>query len=70
MTRTASTPDRSDQCPICSHDVAGSSALPFCSERCRTVDLGNWLGEAYRIPMLDDSPVDEPAGDDDDDESA
>jgi endogenous inhibitor of DNA gyrase (YacG/DUF329 family) len=23
---------------------------PFCSERCKLVDLGRWLGEGYRIP--------------------
>jgi len=23
---------------------------PFCSKRCRTIDLGRWLGEGYRIP--------------------
>lgn len=25
-------------------------AFPFCSARCRQVDLGKWLGEAYTIP--------------------
>jgi endogenous inhibitor of DNA gyrase (YacG/DUF329 family) len=33
---------------------------PFCSPRCRLVDLGRWLGESYRIPSDevhdDDSP--------------
>ena len=24
--------------------------FPFCSERCRLLDLGKWLGEEYRIP--------------------
>jgi endogenous inhibitor of DNA gyrase (YacG/DUF329 family) len=24
--------------------------FPFCSRRCKTIDLGRWLGEAYRIP--------------------
>jgi endogenous inhibitor of DNA gyrase (YacG/DUF329 family) len=24
--------------------------LPFCSRRCRLIDLGRWLGEGYRIP--------------------
>jgi endogenous inhibitor of DNA gyrase (YacG/DUF329 family) len=23
---------------------------PFCSERCRMVDLGTWAGESYRVP--------------------
>jgi hypothetical protein len=25
--------------------------FPFCSERCRTIDLGRWLGEGYRVPI-------------------
>jgi len=24
--------------------------FPFCSRRCKTIDLGRWLGENYRIP--------------------
>jgi endogenous inhibitor of DNA gyrase (YacG/DUF329 family) len=24
--------------------------FPFCSARCKTIDLGRWLGETYRIP--------------------
>lgn len=27
-----------------------NSAGPFCSQRCKTIDLGKWLGEEYRIP--------------------
>jgi endogenous inhibitor of DNA gyrase (YacG/DUF329 family) len=23
---------------------------PFCSRRCKTIDLGRWLGEQYRLP--------------------
>lgn len=40
-------------CPICGKPVAPRAenrAFPFCSDRCRLVDLGKWLGEAYRIP--------------------
>ena len=36
---------------------------PFCSERCRTVDLGAWASEAYRVPVKpspDDDPQDPP----------
>jgi endogenous inhibitor of DNA gyrase (YacG/DUF329 family) len=32
---------------------------PFCSERCRTSDLGAWASESYRIPG---KPGDDPAG--------
>jgi endogenous inhibitor of DNA gyrase (YacG/DUF329 family) len=24
--------------------------FPFCSDRCKTIDLGRWLGETYRLP--------------------
>ena len=38
------------RCPICKKEVApGSADFPFCSERCRTVDLGNWASEKYVI---------------------
>jgi endogenous inhibitor of DNA gyrase (YacG/DUF329 family) len=40
-------------CPICGKPVAPrgeNRAFPFCSHRCRLVDLGKWLGEEYRIP--------------------
>jgi endogenous inhibitor of DNA gyrase (YacG/DUF329 family) len=25
--------------------------MPFCSERCRMIDLGRWLGEKYAVPV-------------------
>jgi endogenous inhibitor of DNA gyrase (YacG/DUF329 family) len=33
---------------------------PFCSERCQTIDLGNWASEEYRLsqPGHDDLPSD------------
>lgn len=38
------------RCPICKKDVApGSGDFPFCSERCRLIDLGNWASEKYVI---------------------
>lgn len=40
-------------CPICKKPVAPRAqnrAYPFCSDRCRAVDLGKWLGEEYRMP--------------------
>ena len=40
------------RCPICHKQVDATSAnryRPFCSERCRMVDLGTWAGEEYRI---------------------
>ncbi len=29
---------------------AANRAFPFCSDRCRLLDLGKWLGGEYRIP--------------------
>ena len=38
------------RCPICKKEVpAGSADFPFCSERCRIMDLGNWASEKYVI---------------------
>lgn len=44
------------RCPTCSTVVtAGDEDFPFCSERCRSIDLGKWASGAYRIssPVLD-----------------
>jgi endogenous inhibitor of DNA gyrase (YacG/DUF329 family) len=40
------------KCPICKKvDVApGDPEFPFCSERCRTLDLANWATGKYVIP--------------------
>jgi uncharacterized protein len=38
-------------CPTCKHPVdRAGKAAPFCTDRCRMVDLGKWFGEQYRIP--------------------
>jgi uncharacterized protein len=38
------------RCPICKKAVKSSAAdFPFCSERCRTVDLGKWASGDYVI---------------------
>ena len=38
------------KCPICKKEVApGDPHMPFCSERCRIVDLGNWASGKYVI---------------------
>ncbi|MGO9513442.1 MAG: DNA gyrase inhibitor YacG [Steroidobacteraceae bacterium] len=41
------------KCPTCGRPVewsARSVYRPFCSERCRLIDLGAWLSEEHRIP--------------------
>jgi hypothetical protein len=43
-------------CPICRKEVPlDSSNVPFCSDRCRTIDLGKWASGDYKIssPILD-----------------
>lgn len=40
-------------CPTCKRPAGSredNRAFPFCSVRCRQVDLGRWLGEGYAIP--------------------
>ena len=38
------------KCPICKKEVhLGDPEMPFCSERCRLIDLGNWASEKYVI---------------------
>jgi uncharacterized protein len=39
------------KCPICGKPVQLTDPeMPFCSERCRLLDLGNWASEKYVIP--------------------
>ena len=38
------------RCPICKKAVSRTAEdFPFCSERCRTIDLGKWASGAYVI---------------------
>lgn len=48
-----SSPVRLVKCPACGKAVAwdtGNRFRPFCSERCKQIDLGAWASEAYRVP--------------------
>ena len=41
------------KCPTCKNNVEWSSASkfrPFCSDRCRLIDLGEWASEKHAIP--------------------
>jgi endogenous inhibitor of DNA gyrase (YacG/DUF329 family) len=48
------------KCPTCNRDLKDDDEAqrfrPFCSERCRTADLGKWLDGGYRIgtPVTED----------------
>lgn len=40
-------------CPTCNQAVKWTSknlSRPFCSERCKLIDLGSWAAEEHRIP--------------------
>ena len=44
-------------CPICSRPALPRSqndAAPFCTPRCKQIDLGKWLSDGYRIPTLEE----------------
>ena len=47
-----STPERLVPCPQCRKPArysADNPWRPFCSERCRAIDLGAWASESYRV---------------------
>jgi uncharacterized protein len=51
------------QCPICRKEVALTDPqMPFCSERCREIDLGHWAMGKYVIPG---DPIEKDGGEDD-----
>jgi uncharacterized protein len=45
------------KCPICGKPASGAT-LPFCSSRCRDVDLNRWLKGSYIIPASDNDDED------------
>ena len=51
------------KCPICKQpgDSEKTAEFPFCSERCRERDLGNWAMGKYKIavPLMDESEPEE-----------
>ena len=51
------------KCPICKQPVDSETTaeFPFCSERCRERDLGNWAMEKYKVaaPMMDEPELEE-----------
>ena len=57
------------KCPICKKEVThGSPEFPFCSERCRIIDLGNWASGKYVISTPLDQPTEQPQAERGDDE--
>jgi len=50
---------RTVACPNCGATVQWtpqSRYRPFCSERCRLIDLGAWASESYRVPVAEEEP--------------
>jgi endogenous inhibitor of DNA gyrase (YacG/DUF329 family) len=48
------------RCPTCSEsfDTEITVAMPFCSERCRIIDMGKWLDEEVGIPLDEEDKAD------------
>ena len=51
MTSDAS-PKPKGKCTICGKPVT-VEFHPFCSARCKQIDLGRWLNETYRVPAVE-----------------
>ncbi|MCA1815194.1 MAG: DNA gyrase inhibitor YacG [Acidobacteria bacterium] len=46
------------RCPLCKKPVEteNNPHRPFCSERCKLIDFGNWADESYRMPAQEERP--------------
>ena len=47
-------------CPQCltESEWSDNQYRPFCSERCRLIDLGSWADDSYRIPTVSIESID------------
>ena len=57
VSRRSAGPAKVVNCPNCGASVvwdATSPYRPFCSERCKMIDLGAWATESYRVPVEED----------------
>ena len=46
-------------CPTCGKPVAWlpeNEWRPFCRERCKLIDLGEWATEKFRVPVVENVP--------------
>jgi len=57
-------------CPTCLMKTAynGNPYRPFCSERCKLIDLGKWASEAFRLPDLESTSGIPDSGEGDDEQ--
>jgi uncharacterized protein len=56
-------------CPQCGKAVdwvPASRWRPFCSERCKLIDLGEWAAERYRVPAVEPPDEEKSPGEQDD----
>lgn len=61
MAETIVTPLRPKRpCPECGRP-SQRATFPFCSSRCKDIDLNRWLSGAYAIPVRDDEEEEEQA---------
>ena len=62
------------QCPTCKKEVAlpadgaPMGPFPFCSDRCKLIDLGRWLDGKYQIPVVEHDQSSGPLRDGNDDD--
>ncbi|WP_153111129.1 DNA gyrase inhibitor YacG [Propionivibrio limicola] len=58
-------PVKKVRCPQCGGESEWSPAnkyRPFCSERCKLIDLGAWASESYRVPVQEaDGGLEDPS---------
>ncbi len=51
---------RTVPCPTCRRPVEwrpDNPYRPFCSQRCKMIDLGTWADESYRLPSEENAPT-------------
>lgn len=56
---------RAVACPTCGKNLLWTPEnvwRPFCSERCKLVDLGAWAAERYRVPVVEEKDEPDSAG--------
>lgn len=65
-TGTSTPAEKLVRCPTCGGDsvyAIRNPSRPFCSERCKNVDLGAWASEEFRVPtpdLADDESLGDP----------
>jgi uncharacterized protein len=45
-------------CPTCGK-ASHVKFRPFCSQRCKDLDLSRWLNEEYRVPVVEEDPLED-----------